>query len=124
MFVKCLCNPSSALTSTALRRQTATRTNASCDASTAATSILPPGEKLSHQSVEDLTDFIRANRLDSTIVVDMRNIEDASTAAFAKLVLLRRELLSHGRDLRLRGMRNRVASMWRISRLASVLPVQ
>jgi anti-anti-sigma regulatory factor len=59
-----------------------------------------------------------------TVVLDLNRAEDASTAAFARLVLLRRDLLKEGRDLRLCGLRQRPANLWRINRLAAVLPVQ
>lgn len=57
-----------------------------------------------------------------TIVVDLKRACDATTAAFAKLVLLRRALLRSGRDLRLVGLHDRAAHVYFISRLAGVLP--
>lgn len=58
-----------------------------------------------------------------TVIIDLGLAEDATTSAFARLVLLRRELLRSGRDLRLTGLRDRVAGLYEIIRLASVLPV-
>ncbi len=124
MFMKFLCNPSTALT-VGCNRYASTRGGFSRSSNaTFTTALVPQGEKMSHQTVEDLCRVIRSSQSDRTVVVDMQNVEDASTAAFAKLVLLRRELLGAGRDLRLKGMRTRVASIWRISRLSTVLPVQ
>jgi ABC-type transporter Mla MlaB component len=57
-----------------------------------------------------------------TVVVDLSRAQDATTSAFARLVLLRRELRRHGRDLKLRGMHDRVAKLYEVSRLGSVLP--
>ncbi len=57
-----------------------------------------------------------------TIVIDLKRACDATTAAFAKLVLLRRVLLQTGRDLRLVGLHDRAAHLYGINRLASVLP--
>jgi ABC-type transporter Mla MlaB component len=57
-----------------------------------------------------------------TVVIDMSDMADATTSAFARLVLLRRELRRHGRDLRLRGLRDRAAKLYEISRLETVLP--
>jgi hypothetical protein len=57
-----------------------------------------------------------------TIIIDMKNAIDATTSAFARLVLLRRLLLQSGRDLRLTNLHDRVASLYQINRLATVLP--
>lgn len=58
-----------------------------------------------------------------TVVVDLKHAADAETSAFARLVLLRRALLRVGRDLRLCGLHGRVSHLFRINRLADVLPV-
>ena len=57
-----------------------------------------------------------------TVVVDLTSADYATTSAFAHLVLLRRALLQHGRDLRLKGLRDRTARVYQISRLHRVLP--
>ena len=49
-------------------------------------------------------------------------MQDATTAAFATLVLLRRALLRAGRDLLLTGLHDRAAYLFGINRLGSVLP--
>jgi anti-anti-sigma regulatory factor len=59
-----------------------------------------------------------------TVVVDLRNAEYATTSAFARLVLLRRALLQEGRDLYLKGLRDRTATIYQISRLDQVLPTR
>jgi len=46
-----------------------------------------------------------------------------STAALARLVLLRRELLRRGRDLRIVGLRGRARALYDISRLDRLLPL-
>ena len=58
----------------------------------------------------------------TTIVIDLKRACDATTSAFAKLVLLRRALLRTGRDLRLVGLHDRTAHLYGINRLAGVLP--
>jgi anti-anti-sigma regulatory factor len=58
------------------------------------------------------------------VVVDLEHAEDASTSAFAQLILLRRALLREGRDLRLDGLRDRTATVYQINRLGHVLPVR
>ena len=88
------------------------------------TSIIARVKELSHQAVEELCSLVHAHQFGQTVVLDLKDTEDASTAAFARLVLLRRDLLKDGRDLRLRGLRDRAASIYRISRLSAVLPLQ
>jgi anti-anti-sigma regulatory factor len=57
-----------------------------------------------------------------TVVIDMSGVAEATTSAFARLVLLRRELRRHGRDLRITGLRDRAAKLYEISKLDMVLP--
>src|SRR5688572_18534600 len=57
-----------------------------------------------------------------TVVIDLTRAADATTAAFARLVQLRRALLRAGRDLRLKGLRGRAAHVYEVNRLSGVLP--
>ena len=77
---------------------------------------------LSHDAVDALCRAIGLHRKARIIVLDLRLIEDASTAAFARLVLFRRQLLKTGMDLRLSGLHARAADIWRINRLDRILP--
>jgi len=61
---------------------------------------------------------------EKTIVIDLTHVRDATTAAFAHLVLLRRMLLRNGRDLRLKGLRERAARVYEVNRLMEVLPMR
>lgn len=56
------------------------------------------------------------------VVLDFSHVREVTTSAFARLVILRRELLRRGRDLRLTGLRDRAARLYEINRLESVLP--
>src|SRR4051812_16304309 len=56
------------------------------------------------------------------VVIDLARVEDATTSAFAQLVLLRRSLLRIGADLCLTGLRDRTAGVFEVNRLGSVLP--
>jgi anti-anti-sigma regulatory factor len=56
------------------------------------------------------------------VVIDLGRVENATTAAFAQLVLLRRSLLRTGRDLCLTGLRDRTAGVFQVNRLDAVLP--
>ena len=60
----------------------------------------------------------------TTIVIDLGRARDATTSAFAHLVLLRRKLLRAGRDLRLTNLRERAARVYEVNRLNNVLPMQ
>ena len=57
------------------------------------------------------------------IVIDLGRVEDATTSAFAQLVLLRRSLLRSGRDLCLIGLHDRPAGIFQVNRLDGVLPL-
>ena len=48
---------------------------------------------------------------------------ETSTAALARLIVLRRELLRRGRDLRIVGLHGRARALYEISRLENVLPL-
>jgi anti-anti-sigma regulatory factor len=56
------------------------------------------------------------------IIIDLTQAQDASTSAFARLVLLRRMLLKAGRDLLLVNLRDRAAALFEINRLHAILP--
>src|SRR5439155_3072659 len=56
------------------------------------------------------------------VVIDLRFAREVTTAAFARLVLLRRRLRSQGRDLLLTNLGQRAAGLYHINRLATVLP--
>jgi anti-anti-sigma regulatory factor len=62
------------------------------------------------------------NGVANTVLIDLACAEDATTSAFAQLVILRRTLLSLGRDLCLTGLRARTAGVFEVNRLAGVLP--
>jgi anti-anti-sigma regulatory factor len=57
------------------------------------------------------------------VVIDFTRVEEATTSAFAQLILLRRSLLRSGRDLCLTGLRDRTAGLFEVNRLAAVLPL-
>jgi hypothetical protein len=78
--------------------------------------------RFSHQEACRIADVAMGCGPAQTVIVDLKNVLDATTSAFARLVLLRRLLLRTGRDLRLTNLRSRAASLYQINRLASVLP--
>jgi hypothetical protein len=87
--------------------------------------IVPASGSFSHNDacrIADLAMTPRKHAAPSVVVIDMKNAADATTSAFARLVLLRRLLLKTGRDLRLTNLRDRAMSLYQINRLAQVLP--
>ena len=83
--------------------------------------LVPEGRCLSHDEALRLVDQA-LSRAAKRVVIDMATVEDATTSAFAQLVLLRRSLLAIGRDLCLTGLRDRAAGLFQVNRLEAVLP--
>jgi ABC-type transporter Mla MlaB component len=75
-----------------------------------------------HREACRVCDRVRKVRETQTIIIDMSHVREATTSAFAKLVLLRRELRRGGRDLVITGLRDRALRLYEITRLDSVLP--
>jgi anti-anti-sigma regulatory factor len=84
--------------------------------------LVPVSRSLSHTEACDIADRALDERRARTIILDLKHVADATTSAFARLVLLRRLLLRTGRDLRLVNLRDRAASVYHVNRLAGVLP--
>lgn len=89
--------------------------------------IVPASGSFSHTDACRIADLAlaprhRAASPPAVVIVDMKNAAEATTSAFARLVLLRRLLLKTGRDLRLTNLRDRAKSLYQINRLAQVLP--
>lgn len=78
--------------------------------------------RFSHADAEAMSKWILRRESAQTVVVDLSAATDASTAAFARLVVLRRHLLRRGRDLTVSGLRDRALWLYAISRLDLVLP--
>jgi anti-anti-sigma regulatory factor len=83
--------------------------------------LVPEGRCFSHAEACRLGNEAM-NRPAKRVVIDLARVEDATTSAFAQLVILRRSLLALGRDLYLTGLRDRAAGLFQVNRLESVLP--
>jgi hypothetical protein len=81
-----------------------------------------PGRRFSHEDacriVGQVMRIVEARR----VVIDLERAEEATTSAFAQLVLLRRTLLRAGRDLCVTNLKNRTAGLFEVNKLAAVLP--
>jgi anti-anti-sigma regulatory factor len=86
--------------------------------------IIHDAEQFRHPDAAKIFQCALALRGVKTVIIDLTQVRDATTAAFAHLVLLRRMLLRHGRDLRLRGLRERAARVYEVNRLMEVLPMR
>jgi ABC-type transporter Mla MlaB component len=83
--------------------------------------ILPAAERLTHEEACRLARLATRSAA-QTVVLDVSRCADASTSAFARLILLRRDLLQVGRDIWLAGLCGRAESLFEVHRLDSVLP--
>jgi anti-anti-sigma regulatory factor len=84
--------------------------------------ILPDSGAFSHAEADRVSHLATDGCTIRRIVVDMARADEATTSAFARLVLLRRTLLKAGRDLRLTNLHDRAASLYEVIRLNEVLP--
>lgn len=83
--------------------------------------LLAAGENLTHDEACRMAS--KATSCGAQIIVlDMSGCDGAQTCAFARLVLLRRELLQAGRDVRLAGLQGQPARLFEVHRLENVLP--
>ena len=78
--------------------------------------------RLTHAEVSRISSDVATTAAPPTLVLDMSSVSEAETAALAALVLLRRDLLNKGGDLMLRGIRDRFACLYRLSRMTELLP--
>ena len=85
------------------------------------TEIYPAAERLTHDEASRLARLAFRGSA-QTVILDLTLTFDASTAAFARLVLLRSELLRAGRDLRIAGLSRHPAQLFEVHRLQGVLP--
>ncbi|HEX8914141.1 MAG TPA: hypothetical protein VF796_17465 [Humisphaera sp.] len=84
--------------------------------------VVPKADRFSHEHASAISKWVLNRDQARTVTVDLSHANDATTAAFATLVLLRRALLRDGRDLRVSGLRDRAQFVYSISRLDQVLP--
>ena len=84
--------------------------------------IVPHAERFSHDEACRVARAAMVRQRFDTIVIDLRYAREVTTAAFARLVLLRRTLRAAGKDLRLANLHDRAANLYQVNRLMSVLP--
>ena len=79
-------------------------------------------KSLSCGDVARLAEQVHDERSAEMILLDLRSTSETSTAALAKLILLRRSLIKAGRDLRVTDMAGGADALYKICRLAGLLP--
>jgi len=89
----------------------------------AQTSLVPQVRQFTHDAAVQVRHQIMSQDNAKRIVLDMSQVADAETSAFAELILLRKSLLKSGRDLRLTGLSGRTAGVYEVNRLGDVLPM-
>ena len=83
--------------------------------------VAEPGT-FGHEQARAISRWALQRERADLVVIDLSRAGDATTAAFAALVLLRRDLLRRGRDLRLTGLSGRTHQIYSVNRLNAVLP--
>jgi hypothetical protein len=86
--------------------------------------ITCPSQNLSYEVACRLFDDALEPMMATTVMIDLAPADDATTSAFARLVLLRKQLIRQGRDLRLTGLRGRLRGVYEVNRLQEVLPTE
>ena len=86
------------------------------------TTIVHDADAFLHEDADQLSRWVARGNAARKIIIDLSRVEQASTSAFARLVLLRRALLKAGRDLRLINLRAQALGLYELNRLADVLP--
>jgi len=78
---------------------------------------------LSYRDVVRIDSQIRCNSESSgMVIVDLTNTCETSTAALAKLILVRRCLMQSGRDLLVSGLSGQAVALYRTHLLTKLLP--
>ena len=78
--------------------------------------------RFSYKDANEIARRASANRDWRTVLVDLAPAMEATTAGLARLVGLRRELCSSGRDLRIVGLHGRAKDLYQVCHLSDVLP--
>lgn len=80
------------------------------------------GRRLTDRDVDTIDSRLSKLGHLQTVVIDLKATSETSTAALAKLVRLRGQLLHNGRDLFVYGLKGRAKSMYEIYRMGKLLP--
>lgn len=84
--------------------------------------IVVEDAKLSDEQAARLAQQALEQTQQEQLLIDCSQVCDADVFGFARLVLLRRELIARGADLLLSNLHDRAASVYEVNKLAGVLP--
>ena len=79
-------------------------------------------EVFSHEDAARIARQVIQHGNNPLVMIDLSRAAEATTAAFARLLLLRHELMNRGRDLQLVGLTGRVRSLYNVLHMAHLLP--
>jgi len=80
--------------------------------------------RLSYHDLDALADSLHGLAVRGRIVVDLAEADRTTTAALARLVVIRGRLRRAGGDLRLTHLHGRTKSLYEINRLCELLPCE
>jgi anti-anti-sigma regulatory factor len=84
--------------------------------------IKPSTSRLSYSDASEISQQAIRRGGDNDFLVDLEQTSEISTAALARLVLLRSRLLKIGSDLHIQGLRGKAKDVYDICRLGEILP--
>jgi ABC-type transporter Mla MlaB component len=84
--------------------------------------ISHPGRCLAYPEAVRIARSIPPGCPAGIVLIDLERTIEATTAGLARLILLRRQLLAAGADLRIRGLRSRAQALYEICRMTRLLP--
>lgn len=79
-------------------------------------------ERLTYGDACRIASRVLARRRGQLVLVDLEKTSQTNTAALARLILLRRELLAKGKDLRIKGLCGQAKDIYEFTRLEPLLP--
>ena len=80
------------------------------------------GDRFSYQDAGMIAEHALTCSSVKTVLIDLVQTYETTTAALAKLVVLCRHLLKSGRDLCILGLRGRTKGLYELCRLTDLLP--
>ncbi|HUS91771.1 MAG TPA: hypothetical protein VM695_07960 [Phycisphaerae bacterium] len=84
--------------------------------------IRHPARRLTYQEACDLAGRAESTGSAAGVLIDLRETRDTTVGALARLVVLRRDLLRRGCDLRITGLCGRARILYEVNHLAALLP--
>jgi|ETNmetMinimDraft_26_1059896.scaffolds.fasta_scaffold280318_2 ABC-type transporter Mla MlaB component len=84
--------------------------------------IVYKGRQFLYNDACEIAERIAATTGKKMTHIRLQGVTDTTTAALARLILLRLDLMKSGRDLQIAGLRSRAKALYEIDKLEGVLP--